>query len=215
MLTVNVGIVIVLITAFGYFSNFLNWRYLNYRFIRLLYYIGALIHETSHAIVAILTGAKIEEFKVFSEQPRVVHQRSKIPILGEFLISVAPIAGGLLFLFLVNRYLLGDYFVLPQPSVWSNWRSAILEPVKLLLQLNLFRWQSWVVIFLSFNSGAMIGPSTRDLKNGWPILLILFFIPAPFLADFCFMALSLILADIAIQIIMIAIIKTVQAIREA
>ena len=93
----SLGIVIVLIAALGYLSNTLNWRYLNFSVIRLLYYIGALVHETSHAVLCILTGAKIEEFTVFSDQPQVVHRPSKIPFLGELLISAAPIAGGLLF----------------------------------------------------------------------------------------------------------------------
>jgi hypothetical protein len=210
---VNLGIVIVLITAFGYASNFLNWRYLNYGVVRWMYYLGALVHETSHAIVAILIGAKIKEFKVFSKQPRVIHQRSRLPLLGEFLISVAPIAGGLLFLFLVNHYLLGDYFAPPQPSSWTNWQNVLIEPMKLLAQINLLHWQSWVIVFLSFNIGSMIGPSTQDLKNGWPVLLILFFIRAPIFTAFCFAALSLIFANIALQIIVIVVMKAASLVR--
>ena len=66
----NIGIIIIFIAALGYLSNVLNWRYLNNGVIRFLYYIGALVHETSHAVLCVLTGAKIEEFTVFSDQPR-------------------------------------------------------------------------------------------------------------------------------------------------
>ncbi len=107
MLDVNIGVIVIAITALGYVSNFLNWRFLDYAPIRALYYVGALVHETSHAIACILTGARIEQFTVFSNQPQVVHRKSRLPILGELIISAAPIAGGLLFLFLVNRYALG------------------------------------------------------------------------------------------------------------
>jgi hypothetical protein len=195
----SLGVIIILITAFGYLSNTLNWRYLNYGVVRLFYYIGALVHETSHAVLCVLTGAKIEEFTVFSDQPRVVHRKSRLPFIGEFLISAAPIAGGLLFLFFVNRYALGNYFTLNS-----------VMPLGLLLQINVLQWQSWVMIVLLFNAGAMLGPSTQDLKNAWPVLIVLLFVNYPPLAGLGFLALYLIIANLIFQIIAILLIKMVQ-----
>lgn len=212
---INLGVVIVLITIFGYVSNFLNWRYLNFGIIRSLYYIGAVVHETSHAVLCIVTGAKIQDFTVFSSQPHVVHQKSRLPLIGEPLISFAPIAGGLLFLFLVNRYLLGSHFIFtatwPQFSSWRDWGSVLLVPLGLLRQIDLLQWQSWVMILLFFNVGAMLGPSPQDLKNVWPVLVILFFVPlfqfiSPLVA-MGLMALSLIVVNIFLQIAVIAILK--------
>jgi len=200
---ISLGVVIVLVTALGYMSNWLNWRYLNYGMVRFLYYIGALVHETSHAIVCIFTGAKIEEFTVFSDQPRVVHRQSRLPILGEPLISFAPIAGGLLFLFLVNHYLLGNYFTVPPLSSWHDWQAILLEPWVLLAQINFLQWQSWIMILLFFNVGAMLGPSFRDLKNVWLVLIILFFITSPWLVEAGFTALSLIVINIILQMVVI------------
>jgi hypothetical protein len=215
MSEINLGAVILLIAAFGYFSNFLNWRYLNYGVVQLLYYIGAIVHETSHAILCLLTGAKIERFSVFSNQPQVVHQKSKIPFVGELLISSAPIAGGLLFLFLINHYLLGDYFVasLPQILQWQQWRSLLVLPLQLIAQIDLLQWQSWVMILLFFNVGAMLGPSPQDLKNVWPMLILLFFVPVfwvtrPLIA-MGLMAISLIAVNIILQVVVIAIFKAV------
>lgn len=204
MQDVTLGIVILLITAFGYVSNFLNWRYLNYKITHLLYYIGALVHETSHAILCVFTGAKIKEFVVFSDQPHVTHQKSKLPFLGELLISAAPIAGGLLFLFLVNRFLLGDYFTMPAISFssWRDWRNLLDALLALLAQINLLQWQSWVAIALSFNVGAMLGPSVRDLANVWPMLIILFFVRWPMLTNLGFVALGLICCNIILQVIL-------------
>jgi hypothetical protein len=159
-----------------------------------------LVHETSHAVLCVLTGAKIEEFTVFAEQPRVVHRKSKVPFVGELLISAAPIAGGLLFLFLVNHYVLGNYFTLPQLANWHDWKSVLAAPLGFLAQINVLQWQSWVMIFLLFNAGAMLGPSTQDLKNVWPILILLFFINSPFLAGLGLAALGLILVNILLQI---------------
>jgi len=199
----SLGIVIVLITAFGYVSNALNWRYLNNGAVRFLYYIGAFVHEASHAVLCILTGARIRKFVVFSDQPHVIHERSKIPFLGELLISAAPIAGGLLFLFLVNRYLLGNYFVLPQGVDWHSGKSVIAATLGFLSQIDLFRWQSWAMMLLLVNAGAMLGPSTQDLKNIWPLLIVLFFVNVPLLAELGLAALGLIVADIVIQIVVI------------
>jgi hypothetical protein len=200
----NLGIVVILITATGYISNLLNWRYLNYKIIHLLYYIGALVHETSHAILCVLTMAKIKEFVIFSSQPHVTHQKSKIPIIGEVLISFAPIAGGLLFLFLINHYVLGNYFVIPS---FDNFRNLLTGGEKILSQINIFEWKSWIMILLFFNVGAMIGPSTQDLKNVWPILIFFFFIKSPFLIQFGLMAICLILINIVLQTISILLSK--------
>jgi len=196
----NLGIIIILITASGYISNSLNWRYLDYKITRLLYYIGVFIHETSHAILCILTGAKIKEFVVFSTQPHVTHRKSAIPLIGELLISFAPIAGGLLFLFLVNHYFLGNYFIMPQ---FSGWQNLFTGTLKLLRQINISQWQSWVMILLFFNVGAMIGPSSHDLKNIWPIIIIFFFIRSSLLTNLGLMALSLIFINIALQAVFI------------
>jgi hypothetical protein len=210
MSEINLGEVVLLIAAFGYVSNFLNWRYLNYGVIRLFYYIGAIVHETSHAILCILTGARIEKFTVFSNQPQVAHQKSKLPLLGEPLISFAPIAGGLLFLFLVNHYLLGNYFTALslQFSSWHDWRSMLLAPLRLVAQVNVLQWQSWVMILLFFNVGAMLGPSPRDLKNVWLTLIVLFFVPVfwatqPLIA-MGLVALDLIAVNILLQVVVIA-----------
>jgi hypothetical protein len=213
MSEINLGEIILLIAALGYVSNFLNWRYLNYGVIRLLYYIGAVVHETSHAILCLLTGARIEKFTIFSNQPQVVHQKSKLPLLGEPLISFAPIAGGLLFLFLVNHYLLGNHFAASvlQFSNWHDWRSMLLAPLKLIAQINGLQWQSWVMILLFFNVGAMLGPSPRDLKNVWLALIVLFFVPVfwatrPLLA-MGFVALGLIAVNILLQVLVIVVIN--------
>ncbi|MEI6346067.1 MAG: hypothetical protein WCO79_02435 [bacterium] len=200
-MSLSLGLVIVLIVVFGYASNWLNWRFLNYRLTHALYYIGAFVHESSHALLCLATGAKIEEFKVFSYQPHVIHRPSKLPIFGAFLISAAPIAGGLVFLYAINHFLLGGYFV------------ATGDVFAQLAQLNLLHWQSWVMILLCLNAGAMLGPSPQDMKNIWPLLILLFFVQSAFLLSIGLAALSLIVANIVIQLVLILLMKICRLIR--
>jgi len=174
MRELTIGIVIIVISALGYFSNWLNWRFLNYKINHLFYYFGAFIHESSHALVALLTGAKIHQYKFITYQPQVTYSNSKIPILGNLLISIAPIMGGLAFLFLVNKFFLANQFIMP---VFSNWKFFISDFWKFIVQINLAKWKDWVAIFLFLNMGAMIGPSWQDLKNVWWLIIILAFIP--------------------------------------
>ena len=189
----NLGFIIILISLAGYVSNALNWKYLNYRPMHWLYYIGTFVHESSHALLCLATGAKIEKFKVFSSQPMVVHRRPRIPFIGQMLISIAPIFGGMIFLVLVNHFLLGDYFTTAAPLV-------------LIHSLNILAWQSWVMIVLFFNAGAMFGPSPQDLRAMWPALIVLLFIHFAPAADLGVTILGLILINIALQIVAVTII---------
>lgn len=198
----TLGPLILLIVIFGYISNWLNWRFLNYTLTRFLYYIGAVIHESSHAILCFLTGAKIYEFQVFSSQPHVTHGKPKLPLLGSVFISSAPIFGGLFFLFLINQYILKNQLILT-PIISTSWMNSLIEPFRLLIQLNPLEWQSWVIILLLINAGAMIGPSIQDIKNIWLMVIVLFFFSSPILNNLCFVALSLIIVNILIQIILI------------
>ncbi|MFH1894747.1 MAG: M50 family metallopeptidase [Patescibacteria group bacterium] len=194
----NLGILIILITTLGYFSNWLNWRYLNYPIVRFLYYFGAAIHELSHAIFCMIAGARITEFSIFSKQPHVTSLKPKLPIVGQFLISLAPIVGGLAFLFLLNKYFLEGYFVMPQILSPAD---LLLAPLDLLSQINLLSWQSWLMIFLFLNTGAMIGPSFSDLKNIWPLIVASFFVKWPLLFGLGLLVAALILTNILLQII--------------
>jgi len=206
----NLGILIILIALLGYISNWLNWRYLNYSVVRLLFYVGAFLHELSHVIFCRLTGATITGGNIFSRKPHVIHSKPAFPLIGQLLISLAPIIGGLLFLFLINKYYLVNYFEIPQ---FSDWQSVLIAPLNLLSQINLLGWQSWLMILLFLNIGAMIGPSLQDLKNIWPIMIILLFIKCSPLLSLSLLVIILILTNIIIQIILILFIRIVITIK--
>lgn len=205
----NLGLLIITISLLGSVSNWLNWRFLNYSIVRLLYYFGVVVHELSHAVFCLLTGASIVEISIFSKKPHVSYSKPRVPLFGELLISLAPIIGGLSLLFLINKYYLENYFLIPQ---FSGWQSILIAPFKILFQINFLTWQSWVMILLFLNIGAMIGPSWRDLKNIWPIMTILFFFKYSLFANLCLLVIVLILTNIFIQITMILIIEIIKII---
>lgn len=206
----TLGIIILLIATLGFFSNFLNWKFLNYKITRYLYYIGAFVHESSHALLCIFTGAKIEEYKVLSSEPHVTHTKSKLGIVGQALISSAPIFGGILFLFLVNYFI--PALNLKILNVTTDWKEILFLPLQLLSHVNYLSWQGVVMLMLFINAGAMIGPSVQDIKNAWPMFLLLVFINIPSLSALCFTALIIILANIYLQIGLIIITTIVKKI---
>ena len=207
----TLGFIIILIVAFGYASNWLNWKYLNYRFTHFMYYVGAFVHESSHALLCLLTSAKIEEFKVFSSQPHVTHYKSKWPIIGSLLISSAPIYGGLFFIFLINHFVLHDHFVIQH--LGNHWNDTLIQARNFIMQIRPWEWQSWVMFALFLNIGAMLGPSFQDIKNIWPLLILICFVESPTLTHLGLIALSLIFVNIFIQLILVAILKLFHIVR--
>ncbi|MFW0838108.1 MAG: hypothetical protein ACKKL5_03850 [Candidatus Komeilibacteria bacterium] len=198
----SLGLLIIFITIIGYISNWLNGRWLNWSITRWLYYLGAVIHETSHVILCIVTGAKITEFKIFTSQPHVTHGRPRLPWIGQMIISLAPLIGGLTFIYIINKYLLQNYWQYLSINNFAQIPDTIWH---LLSQINILEWQSWLTIILLLNIGAMIGPSTKDLKNIWPALILLLFVNWPPLLSIAFFIFTLICLNILIQLILITI----------
>jgi len=207
---ITIGIIIIVISILGYISNWMNWRFLNYKMNYLLYYLGTFIHETSHIIFCILTGAKISEYKILAHQPRVAYSNSRLPLIGNLLISIAPMFGGLLFLFLVNKYFLANQFIMPP---FTDWKLFFDDFLDLLKQINITEWKNLIVIFLFLNIGATIGSSWQDLKNVWFLILVLMFIPWAFFTHLGLLALALILINIIFQVILTAIISVAKLFR--
>lgn len=79
------------------------WRELilrKLRFNQTLYYgilfPGVIIHEIAHLVACLITFTPVKKVKFFSQTGGfVIHQKSRIPYLGDFIISVAPLILGL------------------------------------------------------------------------------------------------------------------------
>lgn len=77
------------------------------RKISFLYYAilfpGIVLHELSHVLLCLITFSPIKKIQFFSKTGGfVIHGGSKIPILGDFLISIAPLISGLLIFYLFS-----------------------------------------------------------------------------------------------------------------
>lgn len=143
---------------------------------RFLLWPGVVIHELSHAIVALLLGARIYEINVFDKKGGyVTHGPTKIPFLGEWLVALAPIAGGLLFYYILAHVLLGirpeSAFgpVLNQPWNISEWFSIFSNT-------DWSSWKPYVFFFVFLNAGIAIAPSWQDIRNGKYVSVVLLLI---------------------------------------
>lgn len=56
---------------------------------------GIILHELSHLVICLVTLTKVRDIKLFSKSGGFVeHEKSKIPFIGNFLISIAPLLVG-------------------------------------------------------------------------------------------------------------------------
>jgi hypothetical protein len=121
---------------------------------------GIIIHELSHAFACLITGARVRKISLFVPSGGyVIHEKPKLPVLGEILISFAPAFGGLAAIFLLSFLF---QFSLPMNAAgflkWfvSNW-------------LN---WRFWLFAYLNVSIIICLVPSFQDLKNASLALLL-------------------------------------------
>lgn len=123
---------------------------------------GIALHEISHAVGCLITGARILEMKVFSREGGYVrHGRPKVPFIGKPVISLAPIFGGLLVIYLMTL-LLG--YSLHVDIEYTNPISFITSSFTFILN-NIHIWHFWIFLYVLVSISATIAPSGTDLKN--------------------------------------------------
>lgn len=139
---------------------FILLELLNYIYLYLFFHIrlinkglvlGIFIHEFSHLIFCKLTGAKVFEFRVESNSGVVKHSPSKIPLLGDLLISLAPLFVGILILILgmvsLSSLSYQDFWQMSFNSHSLDLIQANLQ--KILLSFNYYSWNFCFYIFSS------------------------------------------------------------------
>ncbi len=190
------GIAILLLSALAYVSNWINWKYLNSPFTRYSYILGALIHETAHACIAVLTGAKVTEFSIRPPQPHVTHTPSKLPFIGNALIALAPFIVCLSILSFFHTAILST---VPPLSLHFESLVVLIHHALAFYSTLSFSVISGIILFLLLNIGAMLGPSYQDLKHAWVIVLPLLFFDIHPLTTIALQATLLILYGIILQ----------------
>ncbi len=155
-----------------------SWQYL-------LIAPGVAVHELSHAVGCLITGAKIHEIKLFSPDKNtgtlgyVSHGKSKIPIFGAMIISLAPIVGCSLGLFVVAEYTgfetdFGiDSSLFSLNSSLSDFAEILKEAFDVLISADPLSYKTWIFIYFALSLSASIAPSSQDFKNSLPSAAIL------------------------------------------
>ncbi|PIT97516.1 hypothetical protein COT77_00920 [Candidatus Berkelbacteria bacterium CG10_big_fil_rev_8_21_14_0_10_41_12] len=137
----------------SYFLN-KNISRINYTFYLILSFPGIVIHETSHMLGCIITGAKVVDVSFFSVKGGFVkHTRSALGYIGEAIISVMPIIIGLGFIWSLLYLLKSDISQI-------NLRWALI-----LTQVFIFYFL--ISIFLTLT------PSVQDIQSAFLGILVL------------------------------------------
>ncbi|MDP4000537.1 MAG: hypothetical protein Q8Q11_03910 [bacterium] len=167
----GVQLLVLLCAALGlsYAANYFLARVFVGRTYRFLIAPGVIIHEYSHALACILTGARIRTVRVFDERGgEVIHEPSRLP-LGEGLISVAPILGAA-----IATYLLAV---------------ALVPGFVGLGELQISSWQFFAFAYLASSITAAMAPSAPDLRAGLVAFVVICTIVGlgalvPFVSDY-------------------------------
>lgn len=144
---------------------------------------GVIVHECSHILGCLLTGARIRKVVFFSDDGgSVTYSRPVIPFLGDVIISSAPLFLVPLALFGITWFFsrfLGCIIPVFLPDTGSlesfmTFCSAILSAFS---ENLLMRFNGWFLLylFLALSLVLSAAPSTQDMKNAaaGTLLLIL------------------------------------------
>jgi len=122
---------------------------------------GIIVHELSHAFFCIATGAKVTSIDFFDKEGgSVTHTKSKIPIIGNILISLAPLLVGVVLIYFLSKYL-------------------GLNEIGFLKNLKDFTLFNWLVFYLIFSIAITMTPSRQDILNiiiSLAVLVIIFWL---------------------------------------
>lgn len=140
------------------------WRkILSFVFFRMFIGPGIIIHESSHALGCLITGAKINSIQFFNRKGgKVVHGPAKIKFIGPVIISMAPIFGGLAILLFLNWFL-GNPF--QEVGVGGGAASTFVTFFNSFIHVDWLDWKTWFYIYCVINLLCVMGPSKKDFKN--------------------------------------------------
>lgn len=139
---------------------------------------GVAVHELSHAIACLLTGAKINKIVLFrfDGSGEVRHGKPKLKYLGDVMISLAPLAGGAACLWLLGILLDTpvNFYSVRASGVSPNTLNFLLVMIELvwddlvlaITKTDWLSWKSWVFVYFAMCFTLSMGPSPQDLKNG-------------------------------------------------
>lgn len=124
---------------------------------------GVIVHELSHAIGCIITGAKIQRIRFFKrEGGDTTHTTSPIPIIGQLIISMMPLAVGFAAVLFLSQKIMPTNYSISYGFSIKDFPSFAFQVFKLI------QWHSitsWVYLYLILSIGSTMIPSIRDFIN--------------------------------------------------
>jgi len=142
---------------------------------------GVVVHELSHLVACSLTGAKVRRVVLFGPSGgSVTHTKPRMPILGQPLISLAPIAGCTLALWAVwwafSERLHLEYSTLPAVDLsasggavlWQTLKALLVDSCKLVYSRRFLSPCGLAFLYLVLTFSICMAPSRTDL---WHALL--------------------------------------------
>lgn len=164
-------ILTLLLLSSYYTKKFLN-IILPYALFRFILIPGVIIHELSHAVGCLITGAKVESISIFGKEGgEVKHGPPFIKFLGPTIISMAPIAGGLLMYILWTKIMNTPFRATSQNSGIIGAADSFISQLSGVKWLS---WEIWLFLYGILNLVIVISPSAQDFSNcKWELVVIL------------------------------------------
>ena len=124
---------------------------------------GVILHEISHALLCVVTGAKVHSISFFDKNGgKVQHGPSKIPLLGQILISMAPLVfGAVAIYFLSFRIGLKEIDL----NQFTSSNSVIAFFRETIMSLDYRNALTILSIYLVLSIGVTMTPSLQDIRN--------------------------------------------------
>lgn len=180
-------VLIILTLLISFFVNFFLMGSVLGQSYRIFVVPGVILHELSHALFCLLTGAKIKRIALFDKEGgSVEHEQSKLPVLGPILISLAPFVAGSIAIFFFAKWL--GLKEIDLTNLTFSYNDVISFAKSVFRQLDLTNYKNWVIVYLALSVAVTMSPSKQDIKN---IAITLFIVAVVIFALVQFTSLNL------------------------
>jgi hypothetical protein len=125
---------------------------------------GIILHELSHALLCLLTGAKISKISFFDRDGgEVKHSASSIPIVGQVLISIAPFFFGAMAIYFCSRKL--GISGIDLGAIDVSKVGFLHYFTQTISNLKLDDYKTYIILYLVISIAVTMTPSWQDLRN--------------------------------------------------
>jgi hypothetical protein len=135
---------------------------------------GIIVHEISHAGACLVTGAPIQSINLFEPSGgSVTHGQPRIPIIGQIIVSFAPVLGAVAVLYFAGYFLLPGLMKLPAVAFINEPSGWLIQLKDFFVSLNYADWKTWLFLYLVLSISVTMTPSGQDFQNSfWGLIIV-------------------------------------------